>query len=47
MSLAIVIPPYADVISTAEAKEHLKTESATTADDELIDSQIATARNLI
>ena len=47
MSLAIVIPPYADVISTAEAKEHLKIESATTADDELIDSQIATARNLI
>lgn len=47
MSLAIVIPPYADVIHREEAKEHLKIESATTADDELIDTQIAIARNTI
>lgn len=47
MSLSVVIPPYAEVISTSEMKEHLKIESATTADDELIDALIIAARDTI
>lgn len=47
MNIAVVIPPYAEPVSLAEMKNHLKVETSVTDDDALITSQIAAARDVI
>lgn len=47
MSCVVAIPPYAEPVSLAEMKLHLKQESSVTEDDEVIRAQIMTARSVV
>lgn len=47
MSLAIVVPPYAEPISLLEMKNHLKVEQYMTEDDVLIGALTTSARDVI
>lgn len=47
MSVAIAVQPFAEPITVAEMKIHLKQDSGITEDDDLIRSQIASARDVV